>query len=87
MLLANYFDAKKLSNCVIVKKVNFGKTRAKRAQELPKGSGLIFGFQVSDMDCLPEVFPGFLGLFKVWFGRFGLVYWDFPGLIDGTYQI
>jgi hypothetical protein len=39
-------------------------TRAKRAQELPEGSGLIFGFQVSNMDCLPEVFPRFCGSFQ-----------------------
>jgi hypothetical protein len=40
------------------------KKRAKRAQELPEGSGLIFGFQVSNMDCLPEVFPWFFGSFQ-----------------------
>jgi hypothetical protein len=40
------------------------KTRAKRAQELPEGSGLIFGFQVSNVDCLPEAFPGFCGSFQ-----------------------
>jgi hypothetical protein len=36
--------------------------------------------------CL-KYFLGFLGLFNVWFGRFGLVSWDLAGLSDDTYQI
>jgi hypothetical protein len=75
--------------------------------------GLVFGFQVSNVDCLPEVFPGFCGSFQglvwqVWFLGFEcltwiaclkyflcfvglfkvwLVWFGFPRLIDGTYQI
>jgi hypothetical protein len=51
--------------------LRFVKTRAKRAQELPEGSGLLFGFQVSNVDCLPEVFPWFCGSFQ---GLVGLVF-------------
>jgi hypothetical protein len=40
------------------------KTRVKRAHELPEENGLIFGFQVTNVDCLPEVFPGFCWSFQ-----------------------
>jgi hypothetical protein len=51
-------------------------TRANRAQELPEGSGLIFGFQVFNMDCLAEVFSWFCGCFQclVWYVWFGFLW-------------